>query len=186
MDYTILLNADKELIATRRIPIFVGEKNVDKFKIIIPIDYEDRVPTLQMILPDGKTGKIKVCEYEPEIYKDRFYVMNVDIVSELTQYPGYINMWLIFFGTTQEKTSKTSQLEVEIIDHKGFSAIEPDTPSEDIVQQITELQIAVNSLRENKGDTVKFDEDTNTLQLMSGETVLSTCEIPDDVTWSEL
>lgn len=186
MDYTILLNADKELITTRRIPIFVGEKNVDKFKIIIPIDYEDRVPTLQMILPDGKTGKIKVCEYEPEIYKDRFYVINVDIVSELTQYPGYINMWLIFFGTTQEKTSKTSQLEVEIIDHEGFSVIEPDTPSEDIVQQITELQIAVNSLRENKGDTVKFDEDTNTLQLMSGETVLSTCEIPDDVTWSEL
>lgn len=58
MDYIMLVTDDKEIISTRRIPIFNGEQNSDNLKILFPLSVEDTSPTLQVILPDGKTGKI--------------------------------------------------------------------------------------------------------------------------------
>ena len=37
MDYVMLVTDDKELISTRRIPIFNGEQNSDNLKILFPL-----------------------------------------------------------------------------------------------------------------------------------------------------
>ena len=45
MDYVMLVTDDKEIISTRRIPIFNGEQNSDNLKILFPLSVEDTSPT---------------------------------------------------------------------------------------------------------------------------------------------
>lgn len=87
MDYVILVTPDKFLITTKRIPIFKGEKNVDCFKFLFPISYQDTIPTAQIILPDGGTGKVKMCTFEETLYKGHL-VCKIDITEDLTAYSG--------------------------------------------------------------------------------------------------
>ena len=180
MDYIMLVTDDKEIISTHRIPIFNGEQNSDNLKILFPLSVEDTSPTLQVILPDGKTGKIMHCKFEDEIYKNRL-VCNVPISKELTAYSGTIQIWFTFFGNTQESTTKTHIGTVDVLEHKGFSSIKPDNDV-DVVESITELQNTVNMLKIQKGDSITIDENNALCLQANGETIAKV-DLPDDVTW---
>lgn len=181
MEYVMLVTDNKEIITTKRIPIYSGEKNTDKFKFLFPSEMIDTTPTLQIILPDGVTGKIKPCAFEEDLYKERL-VTYVDITEELTAYSGNMVMWFTIFGNSQDTTMKTDMHNVNIMEHKGFTAVHPESDI-DIVESITELKNAVNLLKNNKADDLKLDNETNKLQLQSNGKTIAEVELPDDVTW---
>ena len=168
MDYTILLSEnDKSLITTKYVPIFQNEQNKDSFKFIIPTYFSNMSPVLQVVLPDS-TGKVKSCEYEPELYKNR-YTFSVLIPSALTHFAGKLKLWLTFFGKTSD----------EILNGSGG-----DGDFIDVATKISELEIAVKDLKETKADNIIVDSEHNTLSLISGSDIISVINLPSEVAWS--
>lgn len=183
MDYTILLNeSDKSLITTKYVPIFQNEQNKDTLKFIIPAYFSDMSPVLQVVLPNN-TGKIKSCDYESELYKNR-YTFSVIIPNALTQFAGKLKMWLTFFGKTSDEILKTDYLYIDVLEHEGFSGSGGDGDFTDVATKISELEIAVKDLKETKADNIIVDSERNTLSLISGSDIISVVDLPHEVTWS--
>lgn len=182
MEYVMLVTEDKNLLTTKAIPLYKGEKNVDRIKILFPKNCLDTTPTLQIILPDGKTGKVKVCNFEEELYKDHLVVF-VNVIDELTAYAGDMKMWFTLFGNTQDSTMKTDFSCIEVLDHEGFSSLTPDSDV-DVVSAITELKVAVEKLKTSKADDLEIDNETNKLRLLSGDDLLAEVDLPQEVEWS--
>lgn len=186
MEYVILMNKDKELITTIPSPVYQGEYNSTKLKFIIPKIYINLIPTLQIILPNN-TGKIRICTFDEGLYKDNWLTITIPVVAALTKYAGNSQLWISFLSQDgQETTVKTSFGELKIIEHKGYSDI-VDNEFEDIntiTQDITELKVAVKTLENTKATSIKLEN--NNLCLVSGDNLLSTVELPDDVTWEML
>ncbi|MDY4082460.1 MAG: hypothetical protein SOY97_12645 [Candidatus Metalachnospira sp.] len=183
MDYTILLSEnDKSLITTKYVPIFQNEQNKDSFKFIIPTYFSNMSPVLQVVLPDS-TGKVKSCEYEPELYKNR-YTFSVLIPSALTHFAGKLKLWLTFFGKTSDEILKTDYLYVDVLEHEGFNGSGGDGDFIDVATKISELEIAVKDLKETKADNIIVDSEHNTLSLISGSDIISVINLPNEVAWS--
>ena len=102
MDFTILTKSDKNMIITSPISIFKGEKNFDRLKFYFPSYCKNTIPTLQVILPDGKTGKVKACVFEDELYKD-YLIVYVDVIDALTAYAGDMTLWFTLFARRKRK-----------------------------------------------------------------------------------
>lgn len=182
MDYTILVKQDKNLLVTSPLSIFKGEKNFDTLKFFFPIQCEHTIPTLQVILPDGKTGKIKACNFEEELYKNHL-IVKVDVIDALTAYAGDMIVWFTLFGETQDTTMKTGMTKICVQDHEGFSSLTPDSDV-DIISQITELQLSVDTLKHTKADNMVIDNEKNQLILKSGDETLVYVDLPQEIEWS--
>lgn len=183
MDYTILLRENKDLIITKSIPIYKGEKNYNKFRFLFPQEYSDMLPILQVILADEKTGKITECSFLNEEYKNK-KVIEVPISEEITAYAGQIKLWFTLFGSRQSSTIKTSILNVNIEDHEGFSGVNPDSDiSSDVSAHILELKAEIELLKSTKADNIKIDNDSNELILISNGETIAKATLPEDVDW---
>lgn len=186
MDYTILLNEDdKSLITTKYVPIFQYENNPCKFKFIIPQNYSSLSPILQIILPDKINGKIMSCVYEPELYKNRF-VIYANVPNILTQLSGRLKLWITFMSEDQNKTIKTDYLYVDIMEHEGFNGIETDGEYDDIITKLSKLETEVSYLDKTKANILTISDDNKKLILKSSDAVLSSINLPDNVTWEIL
>ncbi len=182
MDYSLLVQ-DKKLIPTIPCTIYQGENNADRFKILVPKEYESTLPALQVILPDN-TGKIKQCQFDACSYKDNWLVIYIPIISVLTLTAGEIQMWLTFFQTEgEEKTFKTGCCCIDIVEHKGLADPSVDGGFEDIGETVLKLKTEVKSLHENKADSIILDSKNKTLSLKSGEKEIASVSLPDDVVW---
>ena len=183
MNYTILVTPSQELICTNYIPIYFCEKNFDRFKFLIPLEYRNMIPTLQIILPDGKTGKIFACQYEAEEYKGHL-VSYVDITEQLTAYVGGMKMWFTFFGEDQNSIVKTEYGKVEVLPHEGFSEVIPDSDiTADIMTEIQSIKASISVMSKNKADNITVDNENNKLKLLSEGNVISEVTLPEEVTW---
>lgn len=185
MDFTILIKQDKNLLITSPISIYKGEKNFDRLKFYFPSYCENLIPTLQVILPDGKTGKIKACVFEEEMYKDH-YVVYVDVIEALTAYSGEMRLWFTLFGETQDVTVKTGILNIAVQDHEGFSSLIPDSDiGTDMLSSITELKLEVEHLKVTKADNLIVDNESSQLILKSGTDVIAYVDLPQEIEWSD-
>lgn len=185
MDFTILTKSDKNMIITSPISIFKGEKNFDRLKFYFPSYCKNTIPTLQVILPDGKTGKVKACTFENELYKD-YLIVYVDVIDALTAYAGNMTLWFTLFGETQEKTMKTGLLNIEVQDHEGFSSLIPDSDvGTDMLSSITELKLEVEHLKVTKADNLIVDNESSQLILKSGAEVIAYVDLPQEIEWSD-
>ena len=158
---TILVNKDKTLQKTKYRTIYEKENRADTIQFLIDKDFfeyiEDCNIMLQVLLPypdeehgTDVTGKMRYMEIEPELYKDR-YRMTLPITTVLTQKPGEIVMWLMFFNTTDPNNIiliKTESAKIEIIPTKNSSSTEiSDDESYDV---LTKMQQDIDQLQINK------------------------------------
>ena len=72
--YTILLNKDKQLIQTIRIPLFVGETNLTKLRFLVPdtiedVDMQDFRAIIKYQLPNGSKYIVDL-QRDEEKYKE--------------------------------------------------------------------------------------------------------------------
>lgn len=179
----MLLTRDKELHLTKKCKIYTGENLSAVLRILIPVEYEELTPVLQIVLPNGD-GKIRQCTYESELYNGMREIW-IPVKSVLTQIPGVLKMWLTFFGE-QEELIKSGYGELEVEEHKGFG-VQPDDDGEyesvDIVEQLLALKTDVATIRQSTVTNIVLDDDAHKLQYMSRDAVLGEVTLPNDVSW---
>ena len=194
---TILINKDKSLIKTKSRPIYKKENRADTIQFLIDKDFFE--PThdcnimLQVLLPiqdeehgTDKTGKMRYMEIEPELYKGR-YRMVLPITTVLTQEPGEVHMWFLFFNTvdpTNIVLIKTDSTKIDILPSQNSSSIEiDDDESYDVLEQ---MQSDIAELQKNKMDKhFDYNEEDSTIQFYSnGIPIGSPIKMDGEVCWS--
>lgn len=97
--YTIMMNDDKSLSKTVVRTLFQGEKLVDKFRFLIPKNYNDLelsdfTTTLKYIDQGNTAHSEKLFLYDSS-YKDCMLCFYLPIDSELTKFAGDIKIHLV-------------------------------------------------------------------------------------------
>lgn len=194
-----LMNETKQLIRTGfKRPVYKFETGVEDIKFLIPqefngIDISETICIVQCLLPEAK-GLYKVCEYDEELYKDRLTV-TVPVTTTITKSVGDnesadVKLFLMFIQAQEEDPSiaktvlKTSHGRFEILNNGSLdSASESDFDEIWEHSSIDDLKNKVDELDKGKGDNITLSG--NVIELKSGDDILSTIELPDDVTWEE-
>ena len=176
---------NKELMRTVSKPIYKYETGVDEIKILIPPEYQDMSCVIQCLLPDQETGLYKYCNYAEELYKERL-VVTIPITSAVTKHVGEIKIWLLFLKKNADDPNiADSVLKSSMSTFKVFDNGSLDSQSEEGFDEIW-THSSIDELRDeidDKADTIEVYG--NQLQLKSGDTILNTVMLSDDVTWKE-
>lgn len=194
----IFLMQDKNLIMTKRNFIYKFETGVDEIKFLIPqtynnVDISETSCIVQCVLPNKK-GLYKVCQYEDELYKDKLTI-SVPVTTTITRSVGdepfaNIDLFLMFVKPNPDNPRyalnvlKTAKGTFQVINNGSI-----DSESEETFDEIWEhssmddINNKLDELSHDKADGMTLIN--GVLNLQSGETVLSSIQLPDDVTWEE-
>ena len=129
MEYTILVTDNKELVCTHKIPIYVGENDTDKFRIIVPFRYIDTTPILQLKLPNG-SAKSETCSFMPGLFKDKYCFIDFDITSVITEKAGIMQLAMNFIDFLKNQTTKTESIDIFIEDRNHSKPTRPQEGGE--------------------------------------------------------
>lgn len=193
---TILINKDKSLQITKSRPIYQKENRADTIQFLINKDFFEKIEDcniiLQVLLPipdvehgTDKTGKMRYMEIEPELYKD-MYRMTLPVTTVLTQEPGEIFMWFLFFNNTDPSNIiliKTDSVRITIEPTKNTSSV--DIGDDESYDVLTKMQQDIKQLQITKMDKYfEYNEENSTIQFFSnGTPVGNPIKIDDEVSW---
>lgn len=197
---TILMD-DKTLKITKYETVYKFETGIDNIEFLIPQLYKDKniaeMSCIALVLLDNekeRKGLYKFVDYEEELYKNRLKAV-IPITSTITKNVGIVSVWLMFVKKNPEDTKYAdSVLETDnvifYVYDNGSEASSSEEKFDEIWDHtsIDELESDINNLSEkldNKADTVLIDEN-NILTLKSGDNILCSVQLRDDVTWEEL
>ena len=205
----LFLMNGKELRRTgKKNPIYKYETGVDNIKILIPEKYNDismnelncvlQIETPELTVLDNGTvkpvGYYKYCPYDEESMYDGYLNVSVPITTSITKTQGAFTMWLLFILNDEENPEiakyvlKTDSTNFEVLDNNSL-----DSVNELIFDEIWEhttvdvLNHNVQTLSEaveNKADSIDIVD--NEIVLKSGDSILTSVKLNDDVAWKEL
>ncbi len=194
--YVIRVNTDNSLSSPVKQRIIQRSKLVDDMIFLVePIynghDMTDCAVLLEYLKPVSKEFKTEMLVLSDERYEEYLkYVLPVD--TEFTKEAGSLELQLSFIyvdidadGNQIQRVRKTSPtLKVEIVPISAWSDIIPDEALSAIDQRIIKQEAQIRALGElsvtiadSKADNIKYNENENSLQLLSGDK-----EIGDKVT----
>lgn len=205
----LFLMNGKELRRTgKKHPIYKYETGVDNIKVLIPETYNDvelrnlncvlQIETPEMTADENgnlkHVGYYKYCPYDDESIYERYLNITVPITTSLTKNDGMCTMWLLFILNDEEDASKakyvlkTDSVNFEVLDNKS-----PDAVNElhfDEIWEHTTVDVLNHNVQtlsevvEAKADTIELVN--NEIVLKSGDSVLTSVKLTDDVAWKEL
>lgn len=185
--YTILVNPDNTLYASKKERIIQRSKLFDNFCFLVApyhngYDMSGCTVLLEYIKPISKKYKSEILVLSEERYEEYLkYILPID--TEFTEESGSIELQLSFIyvdidadGNEIQRVRKTAPtIKVEIVPISAWSDIIPDEALSAIDQRIIKTQAQIKELgcyaefiAENKADNIKYDSKTNELQLLSG------------------
>ena len=190
MAYTFLLNEDNSLTASRREVIMQRSKLVDEIHFLVNPKYKENDMSifsvmLEYILPVSKKYETLELIQDPEGYQEYLkYVVPLD--TNLSSEAGDIQLQLSFTfvgldvdGNGIQKVRKTKVGILHITPIAAWSDIIPDSALSALDQRIIKTQAQINELgyyagviSENQVDNLKYDDKSETLQLMAGANVV--------------
>lgn len=188
MAYIFLLENDNEIIASHREVLMQRSKLVDEVWFLVNPKYktcENDMSIfsvmLEYILPTSKSYHSLELIKDKEGYKEYIkYVVPLD--SNLSSEAGDIQLQLSFIyvgldadGNDVQKVRKTKPAKLHITPIAAWGDIIPDSALSVIDQRIIKTQAQLNELgyyaeiiSENQVDNLKYDDNSETLQLMAG------------------
>ena len=185
--YVILVNDDNTLTTTISGRIVQRSKLVDDLCFLSKplyngIDLSSATVVLEYVLPVSKRYETEVLVPASELYKGYIkYKLPVD--TKLTEEAGDIEIQLSFIyldvgadGKVIQRVRKTAPKHtISIIPISAWSDIIPDSALSAIDQRIIKVDGQIRAMEElskqlndNKADNLRYSEDTNELQLLSG------------------
>lgn len=193
--YTILVNDDNSLYGSCKQRIMQREKLFNKLCFLVAPYYKDYdmsqcTVTMRYLRPISKEFETETLVLSEERYQDYLkYVLPID--TNLTKEWGDIELNLTFTmldvddnGNIVQRVRKTDNHRLHITQLPDWDSVIPDAALSALDQriiktqaQIKELEHCAEMLADSKADNIKYDEDTNELQLLSGNK-----EIGDKVT----
>lgn len=133
--YTILFNKDKQLIQTGKIPLFVGETNLTKFRFLVPdtiedVDMSDFRAIIKYQLPNGSKYIVDL-QKDMEKYKS-YLSYTLPVSSNFTSNSGYVYYTLAFIKLVEEGSDLRSMVYesdadfIEIRKSRNFEEVEQE------------------------------------------------------------
>lgn len=193
--YTILMQDDKNLIATSRTTLRQYESLVDKIQFIIPQMYGDInffTDDYQIVLKYVDQANIPYTVFldkEDKLYKENYIKCVLPVGIELTKFAGNITMYISILCVNTEDETKAEVLHTNGItisitpldDIYGFS---PNESFQKMDQEILKLQAAIKAntilaeaIDQNKADDLSYED--NTLSLMANGKKIGTSHVLD-------
>ena len=189
MAYIFLLENDNEIVASHREVLMQRSKLVDEVWFLVNPKYktcENDMSVfsvmLEYILPTSKSYHSLELVQDKEGYKEYLkYVVPLD--SNLSSESGDIQLQLSFIyvgldadGNSIQKVRKTQPAKLHITPIAAWADIIPDSALSALDQRILKMDAQMRYLNEmnqivadSKADNIKYDENTNELQLLSGD-----------------
>lgn len=184
--YTILVCDDNSMMTTKRERIIQRSKLVDNLQFLVPqyyneYDMSEYTVQLEYVLPCSRRYCTEILRLSDEMYKDHLkYLLPFD--TKLTSESGSIEIQLTFvkteldaYGKGIQRVRKISQTTIDIIPISAWSDIIPDSALSAIDERLIKLDAQIRAIDEmnqivadNKADNIKYNENENSLQLLSG------------------
>ena len=185
--YTILICDDNSLMTTKRERIMQRSKLVDNLQFLVPMFYNeqnmsDYTVQLEYVLPCSKKYCTEILELSKEMYQDHLRYL-LPFNTNLTSEAGEIEIQLTFvkteldvYGKDIQHVRKTSTTKINIVPIAAWSDIIPDSALSAIDERLIKLDAQMRGLNEymdvldsSKADNIKYNENENSLQLLSGD-----------------
>lgn len=183
--YVILVNKDNTLITTKRDRIMQRSKLVDTLWFLVPPDYNEHSMSnftvlLEYVLPISRKYRSEILTKSNEkynghlIYRLPFDTTLTDEHGDIELYLSFISVELDHTGAPIQRVRKTSSTTITIVPISAWSDIIPDSALTVLDQRIikTDAQIKAlsdmsNALYYTKADDLRYNEESNELQLLS-------------------
>ena len=186
--YTILVNDDDTLYGSHKERIMQRSKLVDTLVFVVnPIyrntyDMTNASVMLEYVLPISRKYDTINLVLSEERYGDGYLQYKLPFDTNLTSESGRLELQLTFAyveldetGKGIQRVRKTTPTVIEIIPISAWSDIIPDSALSALDQRLIKLDAQMRAIddmnqiiADNKADNIKYNEDTNELQLLSG------------------
>ena len=187
MAYTILVEQDNSLYGSHKERIMQRSKCVDNLIFIVdPIykntyDMTSATVMLEYLRPISKRYETELLVLSDERYNG-FLQYKLPFNTNFTEEHGSLELQLTFVytdldenGKSIQRVRKTSPTTIEIVPVSAWSDIIPDSALLSLDQRLIKIDSQIRALDEmnqivadSKADNIKYNEDTNELQLLSG------------------
>lgn len=184
--YVILVNDDDTLYGSKKERIMARSKCVDNLVFIVnPIyrntyDMTNATVMLEYVRPISRKYETEILKLCDERYND-FLQYKLPFDTNLTAEHGSLELQLTFVyadldanGKNVQRVRKTSPTTIEIIPISAWSDIIPDEALSGLDQRLIMMNAQIRALDEmnqiiadTKADNIKYNTDTNELQLTS-------------------
>lgn len=184
--YIIIVEDDNSLYGSHKERIMQKEKMFNKLCFLAApyyngYDMSQCTVTMRYLRPISKEFETETLVLSEERYKDYLkYVLPID--TNLTKEWGDIELNLTFTmldvdnnGNVVQRVRKTDNHRLHITQLPDWDSVIPDSALASLDQRIIMTQAQIKRLEEinqiiadNKADNIKYNEDTNELQLLSG------------------
>lgn len=186
MPYIIILNDDNSLYGSCKTRIMQREKLFNILYFLVPqyyngYDMSQCTVTMRYLLPVSKEFKTETLVLSNERYKDEYlkYVLPVDTC--LTKEFGEIELNLTFTmldvddnGNIVQRVRKTDSHLLKVTPIPDWDSVVPDSALSALDERIIKLDAQMKALDERnkiiadtKADNIRYNTDTNELQLTS-------------------
>lgn len=185
--YVILVNDDDTLYGSKKERIMQRSKLVDNLCFIVdPIyrgthDMTNASVMLEYILPVSRKYDTVNLVCSEDRYNDCFLQYKLPFDTNITSEAGSLEVQLTFAyveldenGKGIQRVRKTSPTTIEIVPIAAWSDIVPDSALSALDQRLIKLDAQMRALDEmnqtiinEKADNIKYNKDTNELQLLS-------------------
>ena len=187
MAYVILVGQDNSLYGSCKERIMQKEKLFNKIHFLVApyyngYDMSKCTVTMRYLMPISKEFKTETLKLSDEQYKNHLkYILPID--TNLSKEWGDIDLNLTFTmldvddnGNIVQRVRKTDDHTIHITQLPDWDSIVPDSALSALDQRILKLDAQIRAIDEmnqivadNKADNIKYNEDTNELQLLSGD-----------------
>lgn len=185
--YVILVEQNDELYGSHKERIMEKSKCVDNLIFVVdPIyrntyDMTNATVMLEYLRPISLKYETELLTLSDERYNG-FLQYKLPFDTNLTAEHGSLELQLTFVytdldanGNSIQRVRKTSPTTIEIIPISAWSNIIPDEALSGLDQRLIKLDSQIRAVNEmnqivadSKADNIKYNEDTNELQLLSG------------------
>ena len=185
--YTIIVENDNSLYGSHKEKIMQREKLFNKVWFLVPqfyngYDMSQCTVTMRYLLPVSKEFKTETLVLSDERYQECLvYVLPID--TNLSKEFGDVELNLTFTmldvdnnGNIVQRVRKTDNHRLHITQLPDWDSIIPDACLSSLDQRILKLDAQMRAMEEmnqivadSKADNIKYDENTNELQLLSGD-----------------
>lgn len=186
--YVILVEQDNSLYGSKKERIMQRSKCVDNLVFIVdPIyrntyDMTNATVMLEYLKPISKRYETEFLVLSDERYNG-FLQYKLPFDTKFTEEHGSLELQLTFVytdldenGKGIQRVRKTSPTTIEIVPISAWSDIIPDSALTSIDQRLIVMNAQIKAIDEmnqivanTKADNIKYNEDTNELQLLSGD-----------------
>ena len=186
--YVILVEQNDELYGSKKERIMEKSKCVDDLVFIVdPIyrnthDMTNATVMLEYLRPISRKYETEILTLSDERYNG-FLQYKLPVDTKLTSEHGSLELQLTFVytdldanGRGIQKVRKTSPTTIEVVPIAAWANIIPDSALSSLDQRLIKIDAQIKAademnriIADSKADNIKYNENTNELQLLSGD-----------------